>query len=360
MGNKSPVKANQLIESVERFKVALLNLCTGKGSDYTDDEYADVRKTLVRHPEIAGSCPEWLRRGSTLTEVQSRIRQEAGPESGQWERRRAIISRDLDAIIDILEGSGSEAVAALERLERLGAGGFGEVYRCWHKFANCHFALKVLNPSAFGEEKERAVARFFQEAQILFRLRHDNIVRVFDVGLMQGRPFMRMELVVGATLGREGSLSVDSARHAICSVAGALAHAHAIGVVHRDLKPSNVMIEEVTSRPVLLDFGLGAFVQQEITSRLTRTGEAPAGGSYTAPELLMDPRILETSCDIYSLGVLWYQALTGSLPPRRLLEPRLRQLDGLSNSDIDLIVGCLDDDPQGRPTAADLANTLSD
>ena len=355
------MKADELIEAVERLKVALLQLVTGKESSYTEDDYADLRKTLVRHPQVSQNLPEWLRRGSSLAEVNSRIRREAGDEGGKWERRRAIVTQELDRIVDALEGADSVSSASLEKLDLLGAGGFGEVFRCHHKFANWDVALKLLNP-AFDEGRDRAVARFFQEAQILFRLQHPNIVRVFDVGLMGRRPFILMELLEGRPLSdifrNNGGLLVEDAREMVLAIGSALAHAHDdVNVVHRDVKPGNIMRVDATGRPVLLDFGLGAFVQQEIYSRLTRTGDAPAGGAYTAPELLSDPTLLDPSNDVYSLGVIWYESVTGILPPRRNVEQRLQEVLALRPSEIQLIMRCLDD-AENRPSAAELVQML--
>lgn len=355
------MKADELVESIDKLKQAMLLITTGKLADYTDDEYAEVRKALVRHPEVGAYCPDWLRRGSSLDEAGSRIRTEAGDQEGKWQRRREIVTSSLDPIIDILEGANDAAAVSLQKLERLGGGGFGEVFRCHHKFANCDFALKVLDP-AFDEGHERAVARFFQEAQILFRLRHDNIVRVYDVGMLGRRPFIRMELVEGDTLVEvlrdSGSLPVADAREIVRGIAGALAHAHDdIGVVHRDLKPGNIMVENATERPVLLDFGLGAFVQEEMFSRITRRGDAPAGGSYTAPELQTDPTLLDPLNDVYSLGVIWYEVLTSSIPPRRRAEERLEAIPALRPREIKLIMRCLDD-AESRPTAAELRDSV--
>jgi len=355
------MKADELVESIDKLKRVMLLITTGKSADYTEDEYAEVRKALVRSPEVAPHCPDWLRRGSSLSEANARIRKEAGDESGAWQRRREIVINSLDPIIDILEGANDAAAVSLQKLERLGGGGFGEVFRCHHKFANCDFALKVLNP-AFDEGHERAVARFFQEAQILFRLCHANIVRVYDVGMFGRRPFIRMELVKGDTLAEilrdGGSLLVDDARELVRAISGALAHAHDdIGVVHRDIKPGNIMVESTTRRPVLLDFGLGAFVQEEIFSRITRKGDAPAGGSYTAPELQADSTLLDPLNDVYSLGVIWYEALTSSIPPRRKAEERLEAIPALRPKEIELIMSCLDD-AENRPTAAELHGSV--
>jgi hypothetical protein len=79
------MKADEFVESIEKLKRALLLVTTGKPTDYTDDEYVEVRKALVRHPEVAAHCPGWLRRGSALSEADSRIRKEAGDQPGMWQ-----------------------------------------------------------------------------------------------------------------------------------------------------------------------------------------------------------------------------------------------------------------------------------
>lgn len=305
--------ADALIESVERLKIALLQIVTGKESSYTEEEYAEVRKALSRHPPVSQRLPEWFRRGSSLGEVNSRIRREAGEEGGKWERRRAIVTRELDTIVDVLEGSDSISSVSLEKRELLGSGGFGEVFRCHHKFANWDFALKILNP-AFDEGRDRAVARFFQEAQILFRPNHPNIVRVFDVGMMGRRPFILMELIEGDNLGniirQRGGLLTEDARELVRAIASALAHAHdVVRVVHRDLKPANIM-RAVDARPVLLDFGLGAFVQEEIVSRLTRTAMHPRAARIQHPSF---SQTLHSSIRVMT-STHWERFGTSSLP----------------------------------------------
>ncbi|HXH41564.1 MAG TPA: serine/threonine-protein kinase [Thermoanaerobaculia bacterium] len=336
---------DDLIELVETLKAALFHEVRGEQSGYVPDEYRELRKALQNHPEIRSQLPEWLRRGSSLREAVSLIRDEAGDEGGKWARRQKIVSDGLNPLIEFLEGSDVLATGLFEKLERIGGGGFGEVFRYRHKLLERDFALKLLNPSPFTTDIDHAIARFFQEGRILFDLRHPNIVQVYDVGLIGKRAFIRMELIEGSSLTSRirdrGGLTVRDARVLVRELASALEHAHNdVRVVHRDLKPSNIMIEN-TGRSVLLDFGLGAFVEDEIVSRITRTGEAPAGGIYTAPELLRDPTIRDPLTDVYSLGVIWYESVVGLPPSGHRIESALQEQLDMRDSERDLLLRCL-------------------
>jgi len=346
---------------MERLKESLIQGSTGGAATIDDTEYRRVRKALLQHPALGPLCPDWLRRAATHPEAESRIRDEAGETAGKWHRRRTLIADTLNPLIDALEASDAMATDALERMERLGGGGFGEVYRYRHKLLDTHFAVKILSP-VFAGESDHAMERFFREARILFRLQHNHIVRVYDVGLIGRRPFIRMELIEGRSLGRiiqdAGGLSVVDARHAAHSLASALAHAHdEVHVVHRDLKPSNVMREE-TGRLVVVDFGLGAFVEGEMLSRITRTGEAAASGLYAAPELVADPKLLDARTDIYSFGAIWYEMLTGRAPAGTRIEAGFQDLIALRGAEIEIITQCLGP-IASRPSAAHVRDKLA-
>lgn len=353
------MKAEDLTEGLDRLKAALsIEIRSNGSSDYSQEQYRELRTTLKQHPELQTHLPEWLRRGASLREAVSRIRDEAGDDAGKWKRCDGIIAAGIDPLIDVLEGSDIVATAYYEKLELLGSGGFGEVYRYRHKLLDRDFALKILNPSAFATGGDHAVARFYKEARILFELLHPNIVRVYDVGKMGPRPFIRMELIEGESLRsriqRDGGLAIRDANIVVRQLASALAHAHDdVGVIHRDIKSSNVMIDEDGS-PVLLDFGLGVFVQDELASRLTRTGEAAAGGVYTAPELQNDPKLTDPRTDVYSLGVLWFEMLTGCPPAPSQVEAQLEELYDFRENERQLLVACLAP-LKKRPTSAEIA-----
>jgi eukaryotic-like serine/threonine-protein kinase len=351
---------DDLIETIQRLKASLNQASTGGAQDISDTEYREIRKTLLNHPDLGPKCPIWLRRGATHAEAVSLVRDEAGEEGGKWKRRGKIIIDGLNPLIDVLEGSDVFASDSLNRLDRLGSGGFGEVYRYHHKFLNMDFALKILNP-VFATDSDHAMERFFREARILFQLQHQNIVRIYDVGLISRRPFIRMELLEGQSLARiirdAGRMSIEEAHCTIAILVSALRHAHEdVRVVHRDLKPSNVM-KTTLGRTVIVDFGLGAFVEGEIVSRITRTGESVAGGLYTSPELIADPRLLDPKTDIYSLGAIWYELLTGRPPGGTRIESALDDIPDLQDAEKQLIIQCLG--PLAtRPSAAMLNSAL--
>lgn len=234
------------------------------------------------------------------------------------------------------------------------------MYRCRHKLLDLDFAFKLLNPSVFVDDKDHALERFFREAKILFSLRHPNIVRVFDVGMMGRRPFIRMELIEGSSLRERikdnGGLTVADARRVVARLSAALAHAHDRGIIHRDLKPHNVIISG-SDWPVLLDFGLGVLVEDELVSRLTRTGEAAAGGVYAAPELLRDPKLLDPKTDVYSLGVMWFEMLTGSTPSGAGLMETLEQCPDVASDEQELLMACLGPNRR-RPTSRELRDGM--
>jgi eukaryotic-like serine/threonine-protein kinase len=347
-----------LIELLEKLKTAVMGIATGDDSTLSNEEYGQVRKAVLHHPDLGPLCPEWLRRGANLWEANRLVRDAAGEAPGKWQRRRELVADGINPLVDALQSS-AEALQALIPGDRIGQGGFGEVYRYRHKLLDIDFAVKFLN-APFATPRDHALARFFREARILFRLNHFNIVRVHDVGLLQGRSFIKMEYVDGhnlhGVLSDRGILAVTEARSVISGVAAALHHAHEAGVIHRDLKPSNVM-QDPSGRVVVLDFGLGVFVEDELVSRLTRSGEAPAGGIYSAPELLADPRLLDPLTDIYSLGAVWFYLITG-LPPAGADVPALLRKAGIGEPDAPLVLRCLADRAD-RPSAERLIRQVA-
>ncbi len=225
-----------------------------------------------------------------------------------------------------------------EQCERLGQGGFGEVYRYHNNYLDMDFAVKIYNPYFIvEEEREEGEKRFFREAKMLFSLNHPNIVRIYDAGRIDGNPFIRMELVNGDNLEKfrekRGNLKPQNALKAVQQLLRGLSHAHAVGVIHRDLKPSNVVVGEYGGkyRCVIIDFGISAFMETEGYTRLTRTGEHIAGGQYIDPRLMENPKLRDCRSDIYSVGAILYFLLCGRAPVGSDIESYLLQ----SNSDVD-------------------------
>jgi len=194
----------------------------------------------------------------------------------------------------------------VERL--LGRGGMAAVYLVRHRTLGTWHALKVLTLTA-----PRLVDRLVQEGQVQARLRHPNIVAVTDVFDVGGAPGLLMEYIPGASLDHHlpaGGLPEPEVERLFRGIVAGVSHAHAQGVVHRDLKPANVLIEQGT--PKVSDFGLAKLVAElDAGVGQTRSGAAMGTPNYMAPEQVRDARSVDSRADLWSLGCLLYELLTG-------------------------------------------------
>jgi eukaryotic-like serine/threonine-protein kinase len=206
-------------------------------------------------------------------------------------------------------------------LEQLGEGGFAFVFMAeQHHPVRRKVALKVLKP---GMDTRQVVARFEAERQALALMDHPNIAQVFDAGETPlGRPYFVMELVRGTTITDfcdHNQLPVQERLALFASVCQAVQHAHHKGVIHRDIKPSNVLVTLHDGVPVVkvIDFGIAKAVGQQLTDRTLFTGFAQMVGTplYMSPEQAeLSGLDVDTRTDVYSLGVLLYELLTGTTP----------------------------------------------
>lgn len=198
-------------------------------------------------------------------------------------------------------------------IEKIGAGGMGEVYLAEDIELDRKVALKFL-PSHLCQDEE-CRKRFKRETQAVAKLNHPNIITIHEVAEYQGRPFFAMELVEGKSL-RELAANKDLSLERIIELAiqicDGLSAAHEKKVVHRDIKPSNIVIDS-DGRPKLLDFGLAAVQGSE---HLTRTGSTLGTAGYMSPEQAKG-EVVDHRTDIWSLGVVMYEMLTGRLPFKR-------------------------------------------
>jgi len=199
-------------------------------------------------------------------------------------------------------------------LRVIAAGAMGTVHEAADERSGARVALKLLKAQLHGDASIRR--RFRREASILQALSHPGVVRILDLGQDESeRSFTVMELLEGETLEARiarGPMPVPVLRPIAIAIAETLAAVHAHGVVHGDVKPANVFLPSGTAFPIkLVDFGLSKI---EGLERLTRTGELTGTPAYMAPELLTGQGQIDGRLDLYALGVVLYEALTGALP----------------------------------------------
>src|SRR5437667_75596 len=281
------------------------------------------------------------------------------------------VSSDLPSPTAGEAGVRSMQFGDYELLAELGHGGMGVVYRARHAKLDRLVALKMLLLGQFSSEQ--AVQRFQREARAAAGLRHPNIVAIHDIGQVEGQHYLTMEFVQGRSLSsclRDGPLPPRQAAAHLRALAEAMSVAHAAGIVHRDLKPSNILID-LFDQPHITDFGLAKPLDG--SSDITLTGHMLGSPNYLAPELATGRKQeVGPTTDIYSLGAILYECLTGRPPflgatiHETLLriadtEPVApRVLDAKLPRDLETIcLKCLEKEPARRyPTTQELANEL--
>jgi cyclic di-GMP phosphodiesterase len=195
-------------------------------------------------------------------------------------------------------------------MQRVGRGGMASVYRGYHPALDRFVAIKVL-PDFFADDPDYR-ERFQQEARSVARLKHPNILEIFDYGYDGGTAYLVLELVEGGTLADRLGKPMDlrDVVELLEPLAGALDHAHAHGVLHRDIKPSNILLR-LDGKPVLADFGLAKMAGS--MQRLTGSGTVMGTPEYMSPEQAADEFVGPAS-DLYSFAVVAYEMLTGRVP----------------------------------------------
>jgi tetratricopeptide (TPR) repeat protein len=272
------------------------------------DELCDSNATPE---EVCASCPELL-----------------GVVRDRWlEIRR--VRADLDALFPPADGPGTHPhpgpgapspegpalpqIPGYEVEAVLGRGGMGIVFRARHLRLNRPVALKMTLAGAYAGPHE--LDRFQREAEAVARLRHPNVVQVYDVGDADGRPYFTMELVDGGSLAQKLAGTPQPARPAaqlVATLAGAVHAAHSAGIIHRDLKPANVLLA-ADGAPKVSDFGLAR--RLEGGAGLTQSRIALGTPSYMAPEQARgQTKAIGPAVDVYALGAILYELLTGRPP----------------------------------------------
>ena len=200
-----------------------------------------------------------------------------------------------------------------ELIEEIGRGGMGVVYRARQQSLGREVALKLILLDHLASETDRA--RFYAEARAAAKLEHPHIVPVYDLGDVQGRPYISMKLIEGSTLSSQlqnGHMDGKSAAKLLIPLCQAVQYAHENSVLHRDVKPSNIMINH-EGQAFLTDFGLAKDLRE--TPTLTRTGAVVGTPAYMPPEQASGQKpTLDPTSDVYSLGAVLYHMITGQPP----------------------------------------------
>jgi predicted Ser/Thr protein kinase len=203
-------------------------------------------------------------------------------------------------------------IPGYEVLEQLGQGGMGVVYKVRQVSLNRLVALKMILAGAHASEE--LTARFRSEAEVVARLQHPGIVQIHEIGDHEGTPFFSLEFVSGGSLAeqiKETAMPARAAARLVESLARTMHYAHEHGILHRDLKPANVLLSE-DGQPKITDFGLAKHLEKPAGQ--TRTGEVLGTPSYMAPEQAGGRKDIGPAADVYALGAILYELLTGRPP----------------------------------------------
>src|SRR5271169_4950540 len=249
-----------------------------------------------------------------------------------------------------------------EILKRLGEGGMGAVYKARDRELDLVVALKVIRPELAGNPE--ILKRFKQELILARQVTHKNVIRIFDLGMADGRKFITMDYVEGrdlkSVLVERGKLPPEEAVPIIQQVCRGLEAAHSEGVVHRDLKPQNIMVD-ADGRVWVMDFGLARSME---TAGITRTGALMGTPDFMSPEQARGEKV-DARSDLFSLGIIFYEMLTGNSPfkaetamatmfkrTKERATPLAQLNFGVPGHLSDIVSKCLEIEPQQRYQSA--------
>jgi len=218
------------------------------------------------------------------------------------------------SVPDLLAESGQ--LGKYKLLRELGRGGMGVVYEALDSQLNRKVALKLMltNPNADPKDRALEEERFVQEAQLSAKLKHPNIVTVYEAGLLESRQFLSMEMIEGMAFNDwRKTVTIRQQIQVVADVAEAVHHAHEQGILHRDLKPRNILVSH-SGHAYVTDFGLAKSLGKNVHQSLTGSGAVVGTPAYMSPEQAQGLDRVDWRTDIYSLGVILYECMTGRTP----------------------------------------------
>lgn len=281
------------------------------------DAAVDIPDTDQQVAFVTNACGEDVEQRERLLELLDARR-----------RLGTFLEVPIHAMPITIEGANAESpgtqIGPYKLLEQIGEGGMGVVYLAEQREpVKRRVALKIIKP---GMDSKQVLARFEAERQALAIMDHPNIAKVLDAGATEsGRPYFVMELVKGLPITRfcdDNRLDARDRVQLFMSVCHAVQHAHQKGIIHRDLKPSNVLVAMYDDQPVakIIDFGVAKATNQQLTERtlFTQVGQIVGTWEYMSPEQAVFNQLdVDTRSDVYSLGVILYELLTGVTPLER-------------------------------------------
>ncbi len=322
-----------------------------------DGRVPNRQELLDRHPDLADRLRVFFADNDRLDRDAAPLRLGADPNA------------TTDGPLHAVDSSTVRYVGDYELLEEVARGGMGIVYKARQASLNRVVALKMILKGTFATPKD--VARFRAEAEAAANLDHPHIVPIYEVGEHEGQQYFSMKYVEGTTLARQprGPARAEAAR--LATVARAVHFAHQRGVLHRDLKPSNLLVAAGEAAPMITDFGLAKRLADAERS-LSESGLLVGTPRYMAPEQAACRKDLTVAADVYSLGVILYERLTGQTPfagnnvmellrlVREAEPPRPSSVTAGLDRDIETVcLKCLDKEPAKRYASAEaLADDL--
>ncbi len=239
-----------------------------------------------------------------------------------------LVKMSVGVIDPTTVSSGLVDIPTYKLQDELGRGGFGIVHRAVKKTAVAEFeyALKILDPSPFVTDYDKALKRFAREVVALTTLQHRSIIQIIEGGITaDNKPYIVMPLIKGDDL-RDAVIDYDVTRlvKIFIEILLGLKHAHEQDVIHRDLKPSNILVRKSDSQPIILDFGAAFILEQQTSESLTTNFTGTMG--YIPSEVLADPKKRSHLHDVYSCGIMLYECIARRIPDPANYQP-LSEID---------------------------------